>query len=218
MAFPRGIIEIWMSVRVTLLLFFCKQSVEVFCALNRVWMHWAKRLFQNSESASEKWFSLAVVALSLEQARQIVQAPISTRKLTDLFSMRNDAFSESDTKSPISIGFRNGHADHIDAALASPFEANRRFALLRVVADHLYSPDMDRLLPVTTAKAARQKYQRAFAQAFLCPAEQLIGFIDGDLSDEKIDEAAVYFNVSPRLVEATLVNKGVLKRAEFADL
>lgn len=181
-------------------------------------MHWAKRLFQNSESASEKWFSLAVVALSLEQARQIVQAPISTRKLTDLFSMRNDAFSESDTKSPISIGFRNGHADHIDAALASPFEANRRFALLRVVADHLYSPDMDRLLPVTTAKAARQKYQRAFAQAFLCPAEQLIGFIDGDLSDEKIDEAAVYFNVSPRLVEATLVNKGVLKRAEFADL
>jgi hypothetical protein len=164
------------------------------------------------------WQRAEKAASIVKKHWSIAQAPISSRQLTDLFSMRNDAFSESDTKSPISIGFRNGHADHIDAALASPFEANRRFALLRVVADQLYSPEMDRLLPVTTAKTARQKYQRAFAQAFLCPAEQLIGFIDGDLSDEKIDEAAMYFNVSPRLVEATLVNKGVLKRAEIVNL
>ncbi|TNJ38962.1 hypothetical protein FGF66_06785 [Chlorobaculum thiosulfatiphilum] len=164
------------------------------------------------------WQRAEKAASIVKRYWSIAQAPISTRQLTDLFSMKIDALTEGDMKAPMSIGFRNSHTDHIDAALASPFEANRRFALLRVVADHLYSPDMDRLLPVTTARTARQKYQRAFAQAFLCPAEQLIGFIDGDLSDEKIDKAADYFNVSPRLVESTLFNKGVLKRADFADL
>lgn len=164
------------------------------------------------------WQMAEMAANIVKQHWSIAQAPISTRQLTDLFSMKSGALTEADTKAPMSVGFRNGQTDHIDAALASPFEANRRFSLLRVVADHLYSPGADRLLPVTMARTARQKYQRAFAQAFLCPAEQLIDFINGDLSDEKIDEAAMYFNVSSRLVESTLVNKGVLKRAEFVDL
>jgi len=164
------------------------------------------------------WQRAEAAASIVKQHWSIARAPITTCQLIDLFSMKSDAFTVADTKAPISIGFRNGHVDHIDAAFGSPFEANRRFALLRVVADHLYSPGFDRVLPVTTARTARQKYQRAFAQSFLCPAEQLIGFIDRDLSDEKIEDAASYFNVSPLLVESTLVNKGVLRRAEVADL
>jgi len=166
----------------------------------------------------QPWQQAEKAAIMVKQHWSISQAPISTSQLIDLFSMKSDALTETDAKAPMSIGFRNGYADHIDATFTSPFETSRRFALLRVVADHLYSPDADRLLPVTTAKTARQKYQRAFAQAFLCPADELIGFIGGDLSDEKIENAAGHFNVSPLLVESTLVNKGVLKRAEIADV
>jgi len=163
------------------------------------------------------WQRAEKAASMVKQHWSIAPAPVSTRQLTDLFSMKSDALTKADMKAPMSIGFRNGHVDHIDATLGSPIEVNRRFALLRVVADHLYSSDLDRLLPVTTAKTARQKYQRAFAQAFLCPADQLIGFINGDLSDEKIEDAASYFNVSPLLVESTLVNKGVFRKKELSD-
>ena len=43
------------------------------------------------------------------------------------------------------------------------------------------------------------------------------GFINGDLTDEKIEDAASYFNVSPLLVESTLVNKGVFRKKELSD-
>jgi hypothetical protein len=115
----------------------------------------------------------------------------------------------------MSIAFRHGESDQLQATLTSPHEANRRFSLLRIVADHLYAPASDHLLPVTKARTARQKFQRAFSQEFLCPSQELIEFMGNEFSDDRLDDAAVYFNVSPLLVKSTLVNKGVLNRQEI---
>ncbi len=164
------------------------------------------------------WERAEKAAECAKQHWSLAEIPLSNHHLTDLFSMRKGALNGSSQKTPISIGFRNGHADRIDAALSSPYETNRRFALLRVVADQLYSPGLDRLLPVTTTRTARQKFQRAFAQAFLCPAIQLFDFIDNDFSNEKIEDAAGYFNVSPLLIESTLINKGILDRSDTVEL
>ena len=38
--------------------------------------------------------------------------------------------------------------------------------------------------------------QRAFAAEFLCPINALQAFLDDDLSEERIEEAADYFGVS----------------------
>ncbi|RDD29692.1 hypothetical protein CR161_02665 [Prosthecochloris sp. ZM] len=161
------------------------------------------------------WERAEKAARIAKQHWSLNEIPLSNSNLTDLFSMQKNALTASWPETPISIGFRNGHIDRIDATLScSPYETNRRFSLLRVVADQLYSPNADRLLPVTKTKTARQKFQRAFAQAFLCPADQLIDFIGNDFSDEKIDDAAGYFNVSPLLVKSTLVNKGLLYRVD----
>ncbi|MBV5327846.1 MAG: hypothetical protein JZU65_09435 [Chlorobium sp.] len=90
-------------------------------------------------------------------------------------------------------------------------------ALLRLVGDRLYSPDTDKFLPVTTVNTARQKFQRAFAQEFLCPSNALKDFIGEDFGEEKLDEAAHYFNVSTRVIETTLVNKGFIDRRSLFD-
>jgi hypothetical protein len=62
----------------------------------------------------------------------------------------------------------------------------RSQALARLVAEHLRAGLEERLLPATDAKTARQKFQRAFAQEFLCPFEELTQYLETeDPTDEK---------------------------------
>jgi Zn-dependent peptidase ImmA (M78 family) len=69
------------------------------------------------------------------------------------------------------------------------------------------------LLPATRLYTQRQKFQRAFAQEFLCPYTELKSYLgSGRLDDEAIEDAASYFQVSPLLIRTTLVNKGMLER------
>ncbi|MDD3449040.1 MAG: hypothetical protein PHF72_08440, partial [Gammaproteobacteria bacterium] len=90
--------------------------------------------------------------------------------------------------------------------------------LARLVADHIYRSAGDRLLPATDARTARQKFQRAFAQEFLCPFTALSDFLGStEPTDDRIEEAADLFNVSPLLVKTTLVNRGVLGREVLPD-
>lgn len=159
-----------------------------------------------------------------EEAARIARAqwslsekPISNEQLKDLFSLKNSLLSDYNAKGQLSVAFRNGDIEHLEATLTSPHEASRRFSLLRVVADHLYSPGTDHILPVTKAKTARQKFQRTFAQEFLCPSRELSAFMGKDYSDDRLEEAASYFNVSSLLVKSTLVNKGLLNRDEIID-
>lgn len=71
----------------------------------------------------------------------------------------------------------------------------------------------DRLLPATAAKTARQQFQRAFAQEFLCPFDALLAKIQTEKPDEEdIAEAATDYDVSPLMVLTTLVNRGSLDR------
>ena len=95
---------------------------------------------------------------------------------------------------------------------------SRRFALARLVGDHVYSDAQEILLPATHAKTVRQKFQRAFAQHFLCPIDDLLGFLNtDDPDDEMIEDAADEFDVSPLMIKTTLVNHGVLHRQALQE-
>ncbi len=107
------------------------------------------------------------------------------------------------------IVFRTGHRH------------GRRFALGRLLGDLLYSPrEPLTLAAATDARTGRQKFQRAFAQELLCPFAALSEFLDlregsDDLEDstapneDRIEEAAAHFDVSPVVIEHTLVNNNV---------
>ncbi|HEY7216595.1 MAG TPA: hypothetical protein VIC28_18385, partial [Thermoanaerobaculia bacterium] len=97
--------------------------------------------------------------------------------------------------------------------LRSRWEVGKRFELCRLIADGLVAPEGELLLPATAAKTSRQKFQRAFAQEFLCPNEALLERL-GSLppEDEDIESAAQYFEVSPLLVRSKLANLDILPR------
>ena len=88
---------------------------------------------------------------------------------------------------------------------------SRRFALARLVADHIVAPSTETLLPGTDAATTRQRFQRVFAQELLCPFEDLMEYLDTDQPDsDAIERAAHHFDVSIQMVGTTLVNRGIL--------
>ena len=94
---------------------------------------------------------------------------------------------------------------------------SRRFAVSRLIGDNLYFANQERLLPTTHVKTSRQKFQRAFAQEFLCPIAALLEKMQTSQPDEDdISEAATHFHVSPLMVRTTLVNHHQLDREALA--
>ena len=144
------------------------------------------------------------------------RGPIKNRTLSDLLSYprKNLGYRRNPTRPlGMSAGFVNGHDRQLDVFLDKPRSTSRRFHLARLVGDYLANGYGEPLLPATAARMSRQKFQRAFAQEFLCPFDQLREFMGtGDPDDDRIEDAAKYFHVSPLLITTTLVNKGVLPR------
>ena len=158
-------------------------------------------------------------AAAARRTWSIADGPVANEKLGDIFRIDHDLISPSEDlqDSPVTAGFRNGHSsDEFRVFLGKRHTSSRRFAVVRLIGDHLVAEADDRLLPATDAFTARQKFQRAFAQAFLCPFDELQEFLGADdPTDDRIEDAAVHFEVSPLLVRSTLVNKGVLDRDQL---
>ena len=90
--------------------------------------------------------------------------------------------------------------------------------LTRLVAALLASHAEEMLLPATRVTTSRQQFQRAFAQEFLCPYDELKETIGTDALDEDdIEYAAYHFDVSTWVVMCTLVNNHALPREALAD-
>ena len=157
--------------------------------------------------------------LTAQIARETWQLrpPVSTNDLCDIVGIPKQKFlgGASISRQPLFAGFRNESDSHkFRISLNGKLEASRRFALARLVADSIVAPENERLLPGTRLKTERQKFQRAFAQDLLCPFNALSEFLSEEKSigDDEIDAAAQHFAVSPRVIQTTLVNKGVLER------
>ena len=162
-----------------------------------------------------------------EQAARIARevwdlsVPISTDQLSDLFRITEKQFSdwrETNQKSLIA-GFRDYDSPSaFRISWNSNYPTSRRFALARLVADHITAPDNESLLPGTRSITSRQKFQRAFAQEFLCPFESLQQQLGYETpSSDDVHSVAEYFNVSPLMIQTTLVNKGVLEQKTLTD-
>ena len=90
-----------------------------------------------------------------------------------------------------------------------PRRLARRFEAARLLSDYLLAPDSDTWFLETDAHTSRQKSQRAFAAELLCPIEALQEYLQGELSDSKVENAAEHFQVSDYIVRRQLVNNQV---------
>ncbi|MEI7731027.1 MAG: hypothetical protein WCO56_28025 [Verrucomicrobiota bacterium] len=158
------------------------------------------------------------LARLVRHAWGFAKKPMKNKTLADLLATKPAIFTDGatvGTQMPFGLRTDGNAACHI--YFDRPTTTTRRFAASRLIGDHLYFASQERLLPATRAKTSRQKFQRAFAQEFLCPVDALLEKIQTTQPDEyDITEAADHFHVSPLMIRTTLVNKGELEREALA--
>ena len=90
-------------------------------------------------------------------------------------------------------------------------ETGRRFALARVLGDRLINRE-GALHAATHAYTYRQKAQRSFAAELLAPFEAVEDMLRGDYSDDRQQDVADHFQVSPMVVNTLLKNHSRIER------
>jgi hypothetical protein len=161
------------------------------------------------------WQQAYLAAAAAREYWGFKPGPINNRQLADAVGAKDEALftAARHEKAQLSAGFRADGPQQFTVALGAHVPTGRRFALARLLGDYLATPDTEHMLPATTSKTSRQKFQRAFAQQLLCPVDDLKAYLCTDEpSDEQIEDAAAEFEVSPLLIRATLVNHGLLDR------
>lgn len=147
----------------------------------------------------------------------IDRGPLNNRNLSELLetSIQFLENNQADRRLPIGLG-EVTNTGKARVALGKTRKDSRRFMTARMIADGIYAGEGGNWLPCTDAVTARQKFQRAFAQEFLCPYEDLIEWMDTVSPDEETMEAAAeYFEVSPLLINTVMVNHGHIARSEL---
>lgn len=148
-------------------------------------------------------------ANALRHSEGLGDQPITDRLLCEMCGLSDGVFTRSSSDKPpmaYSVSTKRGRRIVFRARVPT----GRRFDAARLLGDKLLVRNGESLQPATRTRTFRQKMQRAFAAELLCPFEALLGRLDGDYSDDSIEEAADRFQVSPLLVATRLENSGVL--------
>ena len=144
------------------------------------------------------------------------EKPISNELLASLAAVPQSAIADSERVGELSfILDSNGSGTRL--VLGSKWETGRRFALARIIGDRLFGWT-DKLLPATRSYSYRQKAQRAFAAELLSPFQAVNDMLGPNDSEERQNEIAQHYNVSPRMIESILVNKGRMSREEASGI
>ena len=162
------------------------------------------------------WVLAEQAAASL-RAELCITGPISDQTLADILGVSCSVL-ECGVASDVPYGLRvaDGHRKHSRLALKATRPLARRLELCRHLGDMMWSDD-GRLGPVSDALSVRQKFQRAFAQNFLCPYSELTAYCGAEPTPDNIAAAAAHFDVSERGVETTLERNGDIVTNSFLE-
>ena len=167
------------------------------------------------------WMQGVSVAALARREWSCGTGPIRTESLAELCDVPADWITDfsDEARAPIPAGFRNVEGNGaLKAALKKRHPTGRRFALARIIGDHLVTGEGEDLLPVTDTHTDRQRFQRAFAREFLCPFDTLREDLGNRIPDDEfMEDAALRFDVSPVLVRNALVDNGVVGRGYLAS-
>lgn len=170
---------------------------------------------EKSGSESVPWKRAIATAEALRKALDNPRGLIDDGTLCDLLGLKS---SEVEACSP-SAKFKDA-----GIAVTVPGSKNRfkfisrkkhpmakRFELARFLGDYILAGQAQGgWLASTDLATSRQKSQRAFAAAFLCPIDALQDFLQGDYSEDAYLDASEHFQVSSKTIESTLANNGLI--------
>ncbi len=186
-----------------------------------------RTLFRSQADMNALPWQRAELAARLARDVWGIQAgPVSNEVLSDLLGLPKDRLETGGPVAALGIaaGLRRTRGDDaVSVVQRAKAPTGRRFEIVRLVADHIVAPDDDHLLPITTARTDRQKFQRAFAAEFLLPFQEMREQLgeatsgESEIGDDKIEDTAAQYQVSPLMVRTSLVNRGVLPREALAS-
>ena len=175
---------------------------------------------QAAQENWKPWMQGVSVAALARREWSCGTGPIRTESLAELCDVPADWITDfsDEARAPIPAGFRNVEGNGaLKAALKKRHPTGRRFALARIIGDHVVAGEGEDLLPVTDTHTDRQRFQRAFAREFLCPFDALREDLGNRIPDDEfMEDTALRFDVSPVLVRNVLVDNGVVGRGYLA--
>lgn len=170
----------------------------------------------------EAWRVGQRLAQTLRGQESLDGHPVSDQNLADFAGTTNDAISNDDRRSDDISFVLDRDGDRARISLRSKWQTGRRFDLARLIGDRVLGNPMgyaeERLFPATRAYSYRQKMQRAFAAEFLSPFDAVDDMLGDDYSEEKQNDVAEHFNVSPMTIRTQLVNYGRIDRRDAPDI
>ena len=163
---------------------------------------------------TEAWADGEVAAKRLRENLDLNGSHLDNKKIGEILSVQDDYFHCGPaTNLGMSAAFADPSAPAMKLHLDKKWHTGRRFDAARLIGDFQLRTDEETILPATSAFTYRQKYQKAFARELLLPNEMVRDVWKRKGADsEAIEALADDFEVSPRLVESTLVNKGLAER------
>lgn len=161
-----------------------------------------------------------------ERGRQLARAarqtltrtsgPITNEQLGEVLELGVPFVPSTNKRFAVEGARRTEEApDHASLLFGAKRASSQRFYLARLLGMAIL--DGDRVLPITSARTSLQKINRAFAQEFLLPWEEVDAWTDEHgLGAESIASLAEQYDVSELLVESTLVNHQKVSRSRLA--
>lgn len=165
------------------------------------------------------WIRGRALADRLRERLGLNGHPVSDEQLFDVMGVASHDIerNEGDTRARLGLAIRQP-TGQLSLHLRRRRPESVRFELARFLCDHVLAGPADRWLPATDAKTSRQKVQRAFAAEFLCPIGGLTHYLNGDFSDDAMEDAAHHFRVSPWAIQTQLLNNGFVSHELQADI
>ena len=158
------------------------------------------------------WKRGVAAARALREQEGLGCSAISNNRLSQLAGVTNAAIQDRHQRGPFTFEYDTALTQG-KIVIKSSYETGRRFGLARLLGDKVAFPASEPFkLAAQRTFTYRQKLQRAFAGEFLCPFEELDRILDGDFSDDAIQDAAQHFNVSDITVRTLLVNHRAIDR------
>ena len=159
----------------------------------------------------EPWRLGKEIARRIRDHEHMGGIAISDDRLTELAGTVPHLISNRSRCSPkMPFIFRTDDNSHARISLRSSWKTGRRFELARLIGDRLVNAQAnesrENLYPAIQSSSYRQKMQRAFAAELLSPIAAVDEMLCGDYSDEKQQQVARHFSVSPMTIQAQLVN------------
>lgn len=165
----------------------------------------------NLPSFASPWQMAEAAAAELRAIIGVPKGLLRHEVFEGIFRARwDDLKSATATARYLPYGARIGDVEMSRVALQTGKPYDRRFELARQFGDAVWKKDAEFGI-VSRSKTDRQKFQRAFAHALLCPFNDLQHTLDvNDPTPEAMQSAARRFGVHRSVVRNQLVYKGYL--------